>query len=110
MLRLANTCACRPCCAVRTAKFVARKQWMVCGADDMFVRVYNYNTMDKVKHLRRTPTTSGALGRRPSLLAILQLHALRTMRHSRLHLHRCTAGRCLLSAAGDWKAVPAEVL
>ena len=35
--------------AVRTAKFVARKQWIVCGADDMFVRVYNYNTMDKIK-------------------------------------------------------------
>ena len=35
--------------AVRTAKFVARKQWIACGADDMFVRVYNYNTMDKVK-------------------------------------------------------------
>jgi hypothetical protein len=34
---------------VRTAKFVPRKQWVVCGADDMFVRVYNYNTMDKVK-------------------------------------------------------------
>ena len=37
------------CYAVRTAKFVARKQWIVCGSDDMFVRVYNYNTMDKVK-------------------------------------------------------------
>ena len=39
------------CCmhAVRTAKFVARKQWIVCGSDDMFIRVYNYNTMDKVK-------------------------------------------------------------
>ena len=35
--------------AVRTAKFIARKQWIVCGADDMYVRVYNYNTMDKVK-------------------------------------------------------------
>lgn len=35
--------------AVRSAKFVARKQWIVCGADDMFIRVYNYNTMDKVK-------------------------------------------------------------
>ena len=34
---------------VRTARFVPRKQWVVCGADDMFVRVYNYNTMDKVK-------------------------------------------------------------
>ena len=36
-------------CAVRTAKFVARKQWIVTGSDDMFIRVYNYNTMDKVK-------------------------------------------------------------
>ncbi|KAL6602925.1 hypothetical protein ACP70R_043286 [Stipagrostis hirtigluma subsp. patula] len=35
--------------AVRSAKFVARKQWVVAGADDMFIRVYNYNTMDKVK-------------------------------------------------------------
>lgn len=36
-------------CAVRAAKFVARKQWIVCGSDDMYIRVYNYNTMDKVK-------------------------------------------------------------
>ena len=34
---------------VRTAKFVARKQWVITGADDMLIRVYNYNTMDKVK-------------------------------------------------------------
>ncbi|KAG5537653.1 hypothetical protein RHGRI_024936 [Rhododendron griersonianum] len=34
---------------VRSAKFIARKQWVVAGADDMFLRVYNYNTMDKVK-------------------------------------------------------------
>ncbi|KAJ8452033.1 hypothetical protein Cgig2_016614 [Carnegiea gigantea] len=34
---------------VRSAKFIARKQWVVAGADDMFIRVYNYNTMDKVK-------------------------------------------------------------
>jgi coatomer subunit beta' len=35
--------------SVRTAKFIARKQWIVIGADDMFVRVYNYNTMEKLK-------------------------------------------------------------
>ena len=35
--------------AVRSAKFVSRKQWVVAGADDMFIRVYNYNTMDKIK-------------------------------------------------------------
>ncbi|KAL6495891.1 hypothetical protein OROGR_030454 [Orobanche gracilis] len=34
---------------VRSAKFIARKQWVVACADDMFIRVYNYNTMDKVK-------------------------------------------------------------
>lgn len=34
---------------VRAAKFVARKQWVVAGADDMLLRVYNYNTMDKVR-------------------------------------------------------------
>mmetsp|Transcript_31249 Transcript_31249/g.69528 ORF Transcript_31249/g.69528 Transcript_31249/m.69528 type:complete len:1001 (-) Transcript_31249:4758-7760(-) len=34
---------------VRTAKFVARKQWIITGSDDMLIRVYNYNTMDKVK-------------------------------------------------------------
>ncbi|KAJ6801963.1 coatomer subunit beta'-1-like isoform X2 [Iris pallida] len=34
---------------VRSAKFIARKQWVVAGADDMFIRIYNYNTMDKVK-------------------------------------------------------------
>ncbi|CAM6093778.1 unnamed protein product [Calypogeia fissa] len=34
---------------VRSAKFIARKQWIVAGSDDMFIRVYNYNTMDKIK-------------------------------------------------------------
>ncbi|KAF3775944.1 Coatomer subunit beta'-2 [Nymphaea thermarum] len=34
---------------VRSSKFIARKQWIVAGADDMIIRVYNYNTMDKVK-------------------------------------------------------------
>ncbi|TVU08045.1 hypothetical protein EJB05_41430, partial [Eragrostis curvula] len=35
--------------SIRSSKFIARKQWVVAGADDMFIRVYNYNTMDKVK-------------------------------------------------------------
>lgn len=35
--------------AVRSAKFIPRKQWVVACSDDMFIRVYNYNTMDKVK-------------------------------------------------------------
>ena len=39
---------------VRTAKWVARKQWIVCGSDDMFVRVYNYNTTELVKAFEAT--------------------------------------------------------
>ena len=34
---------------VRTAKFVLRKQWFICASDDMHLRIYNYNTMEKVK-------------------------------------------------------------
>lgn len=34
---------------VRCAKFVVRKQWIVAGSDDMFIRVFNYNTMEKIK-------------------------------------------------------------
>jgi hypothetical protein len=41
-----------PPSTVRTAKFVPRKQWILVGADDMMVRVYNYNTMDKVRPAR----------------------------------------------------------
>ncbi|RHX99140.1 hypothetical protein DYB36_009999 [Aphanomyces astaci] len=33
---------------VRNARFIARKQWIVASADDLQLRVFNYNTMDKV--------------------------------------------------------------
>jgi len=33
---------------VRTAKFVARKNWVVTGSDDVQVRVFNYNTLERV--------------------------------------------------------------
>ena len=33
---------------VRAGKFVPRKQWIVAGSDDMQIRVYNYNTMEKI--------------------------------------------------------------
>lgn len=32
---------------VRAARFVARKNWVVTGSDDMQVRVYNYNTLER---------------------------------------------------------------
>lgn len=33
---------------VRASRFVARKNWVVTGSDDMQVRVYNYNTLERV--------------------------------------------------------------
>lgn len=33
---------------VRSARFVARKNWVVSGSDDMQLRVFNYNTLEKV--------------------------------------------------------------
>lgn len=33
---------------VRSAKFVARKNWVITGSDDMHVRVFNYNTLERV--------------------------------------------------------------
>lgn len=33
---------------VRTARFVARKNWVITGSDDMQVKVFNYNTLERV--------------------------------------------------------------
>lgn len=33
---------------VRVAKFIARKHWVIAGADDMLIRVFNYNTLERV--------------------------------------------------------------
>lgn len=44
---------------VRCAKFIVRKQWVVAGTDDMKLRVFNYNTMDKVKVLFVAPLSFG---------------------------------------------------
>ena len=33
---------------MRAAKFIARKSWLVSGSDDLTVRVFNYNTHEKV--------------------------------------------------------------
>ncbi|CAG4912061.1 unnamed protein product [Colias eurytheme] len=37
---------------VRTAKFVARKNWVITGSDDMKLSVYNYNVLEKVYHFK----------------------------------------------------------
>jgi len=34
---------------IRCAKFITRKQWIIVGSDDTKIRVYNYNTSEKLK-------------------------------------------------------------
>merc|ERR1711871_1005867 len=34
---------------VRGARFIVRKQWFICGSDDFKLRVYNYNTSEKLR-------------------------------------------------------------
>jgi len=33
-------------------RFVLQKQWIICGSDDFHIRVFNYNTMEKVKEFQ----------------------------------------------------------
>ena len=33
---------------MRTSKFIARKNWVITGSDDMQIRVFNYNTLERV--------------------------------------------------------------
>ena len=40
---------------VRTGKFVARKNWIVIGSDDFHLRVYNYNTGEKITQFEAHP-------------------------------------------------------
>jgi hypothetical protein len=46
---------------VRCAKFIVRKQYIVAGTDDMKLRVFNYNTMDKVRMQPTNIFRSGCL-------------------------------------------------
>ena len=55
----------------RCSKFVARKQWVVTGSDDMFIRVYNYNTMDKVKTFEAHTDYIRSIAVHPSLPYLL---------------------------------------
>lgn len=40
---------------VRAGKFIARKNWIVVGSDDFHVRVYNYNTGEKITQFEAHP-------------------------------------------------------
>ncbi|KYK71532.1 putative COPI protein [Toxoplasma gondii TgCatPRC2] len=36
---------------LRTAKFIVKRQWMICGGDDCALRVFNIHTLEKVKEI-----------------------------------------------------------
>ncbi|KAH8597315.1 coatomer WD associated region-domain-containing protein [Bisporella sp. PMI_857] len=40
---------------VRAGRFVARKNWIVCGSDDFQLRVHNYNTSEKITSFEAHP-------------------------------------------------------
>ncbi|KAL4897829.1 coatomer WD associated region-domain-containing protein [Aspergillus ambiguus] len=40
---------------VRAGRFIARKNWIVCGSDDFQLRVYNYNTSEKIASFEAHP-------------------------------------------------------
>ncbi|CAH2080427.1 unnamed protein product [Thlaspi arvense] len=57
--------------SVRSAKFVVRKQWIVVGADDKFLRVYDYNSGEKVKEFEAHVDYIRCLAVHPTLPYVL---------------------------------------
>jgi WD domain, G-beta repeat len=55
----------------RCAKFVPRKQWVAIGSDDMFIRVFNYNTMEREKAFEAHADYIRSLAVHPSLPYLL---------------------------------------
>jgi coatomer subunit beta' len=56
---------------VRCAKFIVRKQWFLAASDDMRVRVFNYNTMEKIKEFDAHADYIRSLEVHPSLPYVL---------------------------------------
>jgi coatomer subunit beta' len=56
---------------VRCAKFIARMQWFLAASDDMRVRVFNYNTMEKLKEFEAHADYIRSLEVHPSLPYVL---------------------------------------
>lgn len=56
---------------VRAGRFVARKNWIVCGSDDFQLRVYNYNTSEKITSFEAHPDYIRAIVVHPSQPFIL---------------------------------------
>ena len=51
---------------VRAGRFIARKNWIVVGSDDYQIRVFNYNTSEKVAQFEAHPDYIRALAVHPT--------------------------------------------
>eukprot|EP00762_Andalucia_godoyi_P006629 ANDGO_05016.mRNA.1 Coatomer subunit beta'-1 len=56
---------------IRAAKFIPRKQWFVVGSDDLMVRVFHYNTMEKVVEFQAHQDYLRSIAVHPTLPLIL---------------------------------------
>ena len=56
---------------IRACKFIARKNWFVCGGDDFMLRCFNYNTGEKVIQFEAHPDYIRCLCVHPTLPLVL---------------------------------------
>jgi coatomer subunit beta' len=56
---------------VRCVKFIARKNWFVAGSDDFQLRVFNYNTHEKVASFEAHPDYIRCLTVHPTASIVL---------------------------------------
>ena len=56
---------------VRCVRFIAHKNWFVCGSDDFHLRVFNYNTGEKVTALEAHPDYIRCLAVHPTQPLVL---------------------------------------
>lgn len=56
---------------VRAGRFIARKNWIVIGSDDFKLRVYNYNTGEKVTEFEAHPDYIRSIAVHPTLPYVL---------------------------------------
>jgi coatomer subunit beta' len=51
---------------VRAGRFIARKNYFICGSDDFQARVYNYNTSEKITSFEAHPDYIRAIAVHPT--------------------------------------------
>ena len=56
---------------MRSVAFIARKNWFVCGSDDFHLRVYNYNTQERIAAFEAHPDYIRCLAVHPTQSLVL---------------------------------------